>query len=86
MGARAVVVAGIRGKNPRSLPLVENDEVTVDWAADGTSIFGQVSLFNRARYRVSLARGYSGLWHTIRSGHLFDIEGRMARRLGGTSL
>jgi hypothetical protein len=60
--------------------------VTVDWAIDGTSIFGQVSLFNRARYSVSLARNYRGLWRQIRSGHLFDIQRRRVRRLLGTNL
>jgi hypothetical protein len=47
--------------------------VTVDWALDRRSIVGQVSLFNHARYRVSLARNYSGLWRPICRGHHFNI-------------
>lgn len=60
--------------------------VTVDWAQDRTSIVAQVSLFNHARYRVSLARGFRGIWRGIRSGHHFDVERGMVDLLVGTSL
>lgn len=60
--------------------------VTVNWAADGRSIVGQVSLFNEARYRVSLARNFSGLWRPLRRGHHFDLASRRVDALVGTSL
>jgi len=60
--------------------------VTVSWADDRVSILAQVSLFNHARYRVSLARHFRGIWRQIRSGHHFDIERRKVGPLLGTSL
>jgi hypothetical protein len=60
--------------------------VTVNWAQDQMSIVAQFSLFNHARYRVSLAHGLSGVWRPIRSGHHFDIERRSVSPLVGTSL
>lgn len=60
--------------------------VTVNWAQDRTSIVAQVSLFNHARYSVSLARGFRGVWRQICSGHHFDIERRLVEPLVGTSL
>jgi hypothetical protein len=50
--------------------------VTVNWAGEPDAVVGQVSLFNGPTYSVSLARGHSGLWHPIRSGHYFDLETR----------
>ena len=60
--------------------------VTVDWALDGTSIVAQVSLFNQARYAVSLVREFRGVWWWIRSGYHFDIERRTVEPLLGTSV
>lgn len=60
--------------------------VTVNWAQDRTSIVAQVSLFNHARYRISLARGFRGVWRKIRSGHHFDVERGAVNLLVGTSL
>lgn len=48
--------------------------ITTGWSPDRRHIVGQVSLFNWATYRVSLARGFSGLWRELRSGHHFNIE------------
>lgn len=60
--------------------------VTVNWAQDRISIVAQVSLFNHARYRVSLARGFRGVWREIRSGHHFDLERGAVNSLVGTAL
>jgi len=59
--------------------------VTVNWAADRRSIVGQVSLFNHARYRISLARDYPGLWRPICHGHHFDIDTRRVEPLVASS-
>ena len=49
--------------------------MTLDWAASGFDLVGQVSLFNSITYSISLTRGYSGLiWRPIRSGLHFDIR------------
>jgi hypothetical protein len=48
--------------------------ITVNWAADGVSIVSQVSLFNWANYRVSLARDFSGEWRDLRRGHFFNVN------------
>jgi hypothetical protein len=58
--------------------------VTVNWTSDNTNIVAQASLFNRLRYRVSLARSFTGIIRPIRSGHLFDIEQLKIKRLVGT--
>jgi hypothetical protein len=60
--------------------------VTVNWAADRSSIVGQVSFFNTVRYRISLARDYRGLWRSIRHGHHFNIETRKVEPLVPSSL
>ena len=60
--------------------------ITVNWTADKRHIVGQLSLFNRVSYRVSLARYFSGLWRHIRSGHHFDVEMRKITELTATSL
>ena len=48
--------------------------VTVNWATDRISIISQVSLFNGARYRVSLARNSIGEHRNLRRGHFFNIN------------
>ncbi len=50
--------------------------VTVNWAADRISIISQVSLFNWASYRVSLARNFSCEQRNIRRGHFFNVNSR----------
>jgi len=60
--------------------------VTVNWAQDRSSVVAQVSLFNHARYRISLARGFRGVWREIRSGHHFDVQRGAVNPLVGTSL
>lgn len=60
--------------------------VTLNWTTDKRHVVGQLSLFNRVRYRVSLARNFSGLWRPIRSGHHFDLETRQISPLIATSL
>ncbi|MEW6616015.1 MAG: hypothetical protein AB1401_11200 [Thermodesulfobacteriota bacterium] len=59
--------------------------VTVNWTPDNKHIVAQVSPFNEVRYRVSLARNFSGLWRELKSGHLFDIETRKIKALFGVS-
>jgi hypothetical protein len=48
--------------------------ITVNWASDRISIVSQISLFNWARYRVSLARDFSGTATNIRRGHFFNVS------------
>jgi hypothetical protein len=48
--------------------------VTVNWAADRISIFSQVSLFNWARYKVSLGKKFAGEQKNIRRGHFFNVN------------
>jgi hypothetical protein len=60
--------------------------VTVDWTSDKCSVFSQISLFNRLRYRVCLARDFTGVFQPICSGHLFDIKNKTTKKLVGTSL
>ena len=50
--------------------------VTVNWAADKKSIVSQISLFNWASYRISLARPFSGEQRNIRRGHFFSVNSR----------
>jgi hypothetical protein len=70
----------------RTLRQTDGHLVTVNWTPDNRHVVGQLSLFNRARYRVNLARGFSGLWRPIRSGHHFDIDTRRISPLAVTSL
>jgi hypothetical protein len=43
--------------------------LTVNWAASGLDLVGQVSLFNSVTYAVSLARNFKGaVWQPVRSG------------------
>ncbi len=77
-------------------PILANDQptlrqteghlVTVNWTPDNRHVVGQLSLFNRVRYRVSLARNFSGVWRPIRNGHHFDIHERRISALAATSL
>jgi hypothetical protein len=48
--------------------------VTINWAADRTSIVSQVSLFNWARYGISLSKNFSGEHRSIRRGHFFNVK------------
>ena len=60
--------------------------LTLNWTRDRRHIVAQVSLFNHIRYRVTLARGFSGLWRPICSGHHFDLEKHQVSSLVATSL
>lgn len=70
----------------RTLRQTEGHLITVNWTADNKHVVGQISLFNRVTYRVSLARDFAGLWRQIRSGHHFDLESRQIAQLAATSL
>jgi hypothetical protein len=48
--------------------------VTVNWAADKKSIVSQVSLFNWASYRVSLAKDFTDEFRDLRRGHFFNVN------------
>jgi hypothetical protein len=50
--------------------------ITVNWAADGVSILGQVSIFNWVTYCVSLLRDYGGKRRDVRRGNFFDVSNR----------
>jgi len=97
---RRLVRLGARAPYPLvvvdDLPILADDQprlrqtnghlITVGWAADRRSLVAQVGLFNYARYRISLAREYSGLWRPIRHGHHFNIETRRVEPLLASSL
>lgn len=98
---RRLVRLGARAPYPLvvvdDLPILADDDqprlrqtnghlITVGWAADRRSLVAQVGLFNHARYRISLARDYSGLWRPIRHGHHFNIETRRVETLVASSL
>ena len=55
--------------------------ITTNWAQDGVSIVAQVALFNWVRYRVSLARDFTGERRDIRRGHFFDVANRQILEL-----
>lgn len=55
--------------------------LTVNWAASGVDLVGQVSLFNSVTYAVSLARHYSGVWRPVRSGLHFNLRDRTVQPL-----
>ena len=50
--------------------------LTSNWAVDGVSIVGQVSIFNWVTYCVSLLRDYAGERRDVKRGHFFDVSGR----------
>lgn len=64
----------------------EGHLITVNWTADKKHVVGQISLFNRITYRVSLARDFAGLWRQVRSGHHFDLQTHRITPLVTTSL
>jgi hypothetical protein len=56
--------------------------LTVNWAASGVDLVGQVSLFNSVTYSVSLARQYAGaVWRPIRSGLHFNVREKTVQPL-----
>ena len=59
--------------------------LTVDWAASGVDLVGQVSLFNSVTYVVSLTRHYSGVWRPVRSGLHFNLRDRRVQQLQAVS-
>jgi len=60
--------------------------LTVNWAASGIDLVGQVSLFNSITYSISLAGQYSGtVWRPIRSGLHFDIGRKTVQPLRAIS-
>ncbi len=59
--------------------------LTVNWAASGVDLVGQVSLFNYATYAVSLSRKYSGIWRPVRSGLHFNLRDRTVQPLQAVS-
>lgn len=76
----------ILAKDTRTHRQTDGHLVTVGWTDGGEHLVGQLSLFNRVTYRVSLARNFSGLWRPVRSGHHFDLTTRRIAPLTGTSL
>jgi hypothetical protein len=60
--------------------------LTLNWAASGIDIVGQVSLFNSVTYSVSLARQYAGaIWRPIRSGLHFNLREKTVQPLFAAS-
>jgi len=76
----------ILATDDRTRRQTEGHLITVNWTCGNRHVVGQLSLFNRVRYRVSLARNFSGLWRPIRSGHHFDFDTRRVSPLMATSL
>lgn len=56
--------------------------VTANWADDKASIIAQVSLFNWAKYYVSLARNFSGERRSITRGHFFNTYSQEIMEMG----
>jgi hypothetical protein len=60
--------------------------LTLNWAASGVDLVGQVSLFNSITYSISLARHYSGtVWRPIRSGLHFNVRKKTVEPLFSAS-
>jgi hypothetical protein len=59
--------------------------LTVNWAASGVHLVGQVSLFNSVTYAVSLTRHYRGLWRPVSSGLHFNLLERKVQPLQAVS-
>jgi hypothetical protein len=60
--------------------------LTLSWAESLSDLVGEVSLFNRITYHVSLCRHFSGrLWRPIRSGVHYDLERNIVTPLIGFS-
>lgn len=76
----------ILAKDTRTRRQTEGHLVTASWAADNRSIVGQVSLFNRLTYRVSLARNFTGLWRPLQFGHHYDLVRRRVDSMTATRL
>ncbi len=55
--------------------------LTSNWAVDGVSIVGQVSIFNWVTYCVSLLRDYAGERRDVKRGHFFDVSSRRILQL-----
>ena len=56
--------------------------LTLNWAASGVDIVGQVSLFNSVTYAVALARPYTGaLWVPMKNGLHFNIREKIVQPL-----
>jgi len=51
--------------------------LTVNWAGDGVSILGQVSLMNWMKYKICLARNFSGEHRDIKKGHFFNFPAKI---------
>jgi len=76
-------------------PILQNDSetrrqtsghlLTVNWAASGVDLVGQVSLFNSVTYAVSLTRYYRGVWRPVRSGLHFNLRERKVQPLQAVS-
>ena len=50
--------------------------ITSNWAGDGVSIVGQISIFNWITYCVSVVRDYAGIRRDVKRGHFFDVSNR----------
>jgi hypothetical protein len=57
------------------------DILAVGWDPANQNIFCNVSLFNAMVYRITLSRGYSGVWFPLGSAHSFDCQSRVAERI-----
>jgi len=59
--------------------------LTVNWAASGVDLVGQVSLFNSVTYAVSLTRHYGGIWRPVRRWLHFNLHDRKVQPLQAVS-
>jgi hypothetical protein len=59
--------------------------LTVNWTASQQDLVGQVSLFNAVTYRVSLARGFTGLWRPVTAGLHFNLHSKTIQPLSAIS-
>jgi hypothetical protein len=60
--------------------------ITMNWASDGISVLGQVSLFNWVTYSVCLARDFSGPPPSLTRGHFFNVSNQEILELGSRPL
>jgi hypothetical protein len=55
--------------------------ITLGWNDLKTTIFSQVTLFNKIIYKVILCRWFTGIYHDVSIGHHFDAQSRKITRL-----
>lgn len=55
--------------------------ITIGWNNQLTTIYSQISLFNKIFYRVDFCKSFCGVYIPISAGHHFNIKNRVVSRL-----